>query len=446
MDASILAGIASAVQTANNLTLTPATGSGGGNGPTPTFASLLGQALQQVAAGSGTLSAADSSGLLALVTENADAGAADTGTDAAVELVAAVLAGGTLIPQAPIPTLPTTGQPATTTDTVSTAPAAPPVTTLPAPITATTTPTTTTAEQVVEAASTTSPPTTPIAIPTPPVQPTSTTTTADTPAAVAAAATRVPAVVAQAPVIADRTQTLPVAPPEVGTGAVRPPVPEAVSVGAPTAVSPSGQSVVQLDVLTGAFTRSPETPVAAVPVGEFADVLDEQRAVEPDATPFTTPQPVATPRGETPAAPTPPLPQTTSPLATQFADALVTHAQVVSRGGTHEFQMRLDPPELGEVKVRLIASGDRIQAEVLVGDDAVKRMIESQLADLRQRLEASGVQVSRFDVNTDAGGAGRQSRSWEGTAAGLFPTARTTAEPSRPRPTATVAGVLDVTA
>ena len=109
--------------------------------------------------------------------------------------------------------------------------------------------------------------------------------------------------------------------------------------------------------------------------------------------------------------------------------------------------MRLDPPELGEVKVKLIATGDRIQAEVLVGDDAVKRMIESQLADLRQRLESNGVQVSRFDVTTDAGGGeGRQSQSWNDTAAGLFLTARAAAEPPRARPTAAVAGVLDVTA
>jgi flagellar hook-length control protein FliK len=139
---------------------------------------------------------------------------------------------------------------------------------------------------------------------------------------------------------------------------------------------------------------------------------------------------------------------TTPTLVTQFPEVMATHARMISHhGGPHEFQLRLDPPDLGEVNVRLIAAGDRIQAEVLVGNDAVRRMIESQLPDLRQRLEAAGLQLSNCDVNTQSD-HGRSERSlWEQIAQEVIP--------SRVRPAPTPkwrensiprSGLLDVTA
>lgn len=101
-------------------------------------------------------------------------------------------------------------------------------------------------------------------------------------------------------------------------------------------------------------------------------------------------------------APTP----TAQPVAVQVADEVVTHAKAVARDGTVEFHMRLDPPELGQVRVHLIADGDAVRGQVVVADDSVRRMIESQLPELRQRLEAAGVTVQQFDVSTGSGSGG----------------------------------------
>lgn len=86
----------------------------------------------------------------------------------------------------------------------------------------------------------------------------------------------------------------------------------------------------------------------------------------------------------------------------QVADHIVTHAHLVARGGETEFRMRLDPPELGAVKIRLVSDGDSIHGQVVVSNDAIRRMIESQLPELRQRLEDAGVSVQNFNVATDA--------------------------------------------
>lgn len=101
-----------------------------------------------------------------------------------------------------------------------------------------------------------------------------------------------------------------------------------------------------------------------------------------------------------PVGHTPPTP------AAQLAEAVTAHARVLDAEGKVEFRIRLDPPDLGPVKVHLVANGDEIRGQVVVADDAVRKMIESQLPELRQRLDAAGVTVHHFDVTADTSGGG----------------------------------------
>ena len=66
------------------------------------------------------------------------------------------------------------------------------------------------------------------------------------------------------------------------------------------------------------------------------------------------------------------------------------------------------------------------QPSGVVSDDAIKRLIESQLPELRQRLEAAGVNVPNFDVSTDGGGkrADTGGDGWDRSQPALAPTRR----------------------
>ncbi|VTT97917.1 : Flg_hook [Gemmataceae bacterium] len=148
----------------------------------------------------------------------------------------------------------------------------------------------------------------------------------------------------------------------------------------------------------------------------------------------------AAPRAESaPVGHTPPAP------AVQLAEAIAAHGRALEAEGKVEFRIRLDPPDLGPVKVHLVATGDEIRGQVVVADDAVRRMIESQLPELRQRLDAAGITVHRFDVAADAGGGGRNDAPW-------LPPAPEGTGPARPAParragpTVRSAGGLDVMA
>lgn len=193
----------------------------------------------------------------------------------------------------------------------------------------------------------------------------------------------------------------------------------------------------------------------ATPAAPFAPQAPVEKLAEsPDAKPidnsFGTFLPSAPPAAANPTPTVSAPPSAAATPAVQVGDAVVSHARSLEPGGAVEFRMRLDPPDLGRLQVRLVSSGDRVDGHLVVANDAVRGLIEAQLPELRQRLEAAGLTVQSFDVTTDPGG-GRN----PGTGAGDRPAPgyaafdRDPFPPVRPRGRTAVAasaGRLDVTA
>lgn len=316
----------------------------------------------------------------------------------------------------------------------------------------------------------------------------------------AALATQVPpasrVVVPQTPVVIDRTQVPPPPPVELRPVPVQSPVGEPEPVTGPTPVSAEQQPTI-----TQQRTNvPPQTP----PPGNTYPDAEKQAAVAPNQparTGIAQPADVGQPRIDSEAGPATTSggfmsdlvkpsstafeperksvaadsaaaeamriqPHTTHPTAqsdrtaadaravatpaTQISDTWITHADVRAKDGGHEFHLRLDPPELGEVRVRVHSSADGVRAELTVTSDAVRAMIESQIPELRQRLQDGGVTVSQFDVTTNTPGGDSSARNpyREPPPREARPDpAAVPASPARTRdPTAPVGGLLDVTA
>lgn len=148
------------------------------------------------------------------------------------------------------------------------------------------------------------------------------------------------------------------------------------------------------------------------------------------------------------AAPTiAPVSAPTPTPAAQLAESITAHSHVLERDGSVEFRMRLDPPNLGPVRVSLVSNGEELRGHVIVADDAVRRMIESQLPELRQRLEAVGVNVQNFDITADANSGGGRNPYQDTPPAFAVPATATGAAPTTRTTTAarTHTGTLDVT-
>lgn len=98
------------------------------------------------------------------------------------------------------------------------------------------------------------------------------------------------------------------------------------------------------------------------------------------------------------------------PAVEQVAKSILTRADYVQSGGGADFQLRLEPPDLGPVRVLLSARDDTIHVRLIVHETLALQQLETQVDSLRQRLEHNGISLGRFDVLQDQSGS---SGSWQ---------------------------------
>lgn len=83
------------------------------------------------------------------------------------------------------------------------------------------------------------------------------------------------------------------------------------------------------------------------------------------------------------------------------ADALNAAAKVFSasnNGGRHQVTLQLDPPELGQLRLQIRMHQDAMTLRVDANSQAVAKLIESRLPELRDALASHGIRVERSEV------------------------------------------------
>lgn len=91
---------------------------------------------------------------------------------------------------------------------------------------------------------------------------------------------------------------------------------------------------------------------------------------------------------------------TSADVTNQLGDELLQRADQLVKPGTHEIRLRLDPPELGTINIRVQSNGNDLRADITAVDPNVRAMLQSQISELRDRLEQAGLNFSSFDLNS----------------------------------------------
>jgi flagellar hook-length control protein FliK len=130
----------------------------------------------------------------------------------------------------------------------------------------------------------------------------------------------------------------------------------------------------------------------------------------------------------------------------QIFGEIATRVEMSHRDGRIDFRLRLDPPGMGTVHVRLTATEHSISAQVVADDPAAHRAIEGQLHTLRESLANLGVSLEQFGVAHDDGGS-RGAWRWQhpepqSTTSGLGP--RSSMRNRKPPSSRPRAGEIDV--
>jgi len=142
---------------------------------------------------------------------------------------------------------------------------------------------------------------------------------------------------------------------------------------------------------------------------------------------------------------------------TRFIEDIISQARMLSKpDGSTEMRLRLDPPELGSVLMRLSLNNNKLDVQLEVDSPAVRQMVGDTLQRIKEILSDDGVDLEKFDIglrrqpNQGAGGNGRQgsSRREEGADSNATADDRV-ADPHADalrRATLSAAGMIDFTA
>ena len=85
----------------------------------------------------------------------------------------------------------------------------------------------------------------------------------------------------------------------------------------------------------------------------------------------------------------------------QIFDQVVTHLSGSVNGESGRMVLRLQPAELGSLKLELMVEGDRIRANLHAQSHQVQEVLERNLPQLRNALAEQGLKIDQFQVNVD---------------------------------------------
>jgi type III secretion system needle length determinant len=83
-----------------------------------------------------------------------------------------------------------------------------------------------------------------------------------------------------------------------------------------------------------------------------------------------------------------------------------------------EMRLTLHPPELGEVTVRVFSKQGKLSASIIAESSLVKEILESSIAELKQRMNFVHIQFEQLDFSTAGKQSGGSDRSGEGSGFG----------------------------
>jgi flagellar hook-length control protein FliK len=181
----------------------------------------------------------------------------------------------------------------------------------------------------------------------------------------------------------------------------------------------------------------------ATPAEKLPRQRDDQAPVQDFATQVGNAASDASTRINHPTA-TPSQPPGGQPasVSDQLAGSIIARAEVTTHNGRTDFHLRLEPPELGTVRVHITSTEHGVTARLVVHEEVARQLIESQLESLKQRLANAGIAFGSVNVSQEQGGSRNpQGRAQHDETAGIESgSSRSLARIGTARPLAAVAG------
>jgi flagellar hook-length control protein FliK len=99
----------------------------------------------------------------------------------------------------------------------------------------------------------------------------------------------------------------------------------------------------------------------------------------------------------------PPTPTAALPDRADIVQQIARAARVQLDAGQTELTVRLDPPSLGAVHMRVVAQVATLTAHLQVSTEASRQLVSDGLPALRQALAEAGIDIGQVSVSVDGG-------------------------------------------
>ncbi len=148
-----------------------------------------------------------------------------------------------------------------------------------------------------------------------------------------------------------------------------------------------------------ARNAKPAAAVVEEPVPKVAGPKNEPAKAPDNDQPVAPAQPAPASRAQhVERIASPPVREAPESMPRHFVDQVVRAIRVDLSEGRSEMHMRLDPPDLGQLQVRLVSEGGAVTARFHAETETVRALLESQLPALREALSEAGIKVQQFNV------------------------------------------------
>jgi flagellar hook-length control protein FliK len=157
-------------------------------------------------------------------------------------------------------------------------------------------------------------------------------------------------------------------------------------------------------VATQAAQRQTETPqhdVPAPPAPEPATHRAHRPAAPAQPAPVheaSAPAPAGEPAGPRDLHGSPGAPRALPELPAHGEVEVVRSVRVLAEQGGGRVTIRLDPPQLGGLSLRVVVSDGAVHVSLLADQAPVADLLARHAADLRSALEGHGLRLDRLDV------------------------------------------------
>jgi flagellar hook-length control protein FliK len=89
--------------------------------------------------------------------------------------------------------------------------------------------------------------------------------------------------------------------------------------------------------------------------------------------------------------------------------ALYNKANIMLNLNLKEAEVRLDPPELGAMQIRLRSDAEQAQINFIVQNQAAKEMLEQTMGKLKEMLAEQGIELGESSVSEQGSESEQQS-------------------------------------